>query len=92
MLNYWAGAADKLHGETDDRSPATSFNFTLREPLGVVGIIVPWNSPLAILAAKVGAALAAGNTVVLKPAEQAAASILTIAAAASTRPASRPAW
>ena len=44
----------------------------------MVGIIVPWNSPLAILAAKVGAALAAGNTVVLKPAEQAAASILTI--------------
>ena len=78
MLSYWAGAADKLHGETVQISPS-SFNFTLHEPLGVVGIIVPWNSPLAILAAKVGAALAAGNTVVLKPAEQAAASILTIA-------------
>lgn len=78
MLNYWAGAADKLHGETVQVSP-TSFNFTIHEPIGVVGIIVPWNSPLAILAAKVGAALAAGNTVVLKPAEQAAASILTIA-------------
>jgi aldehyde dehydrogenase (NAD+) len=77
MFNYWAGAADKLHGETLEVGP-TSFNFTLREPIGVVGIIVPWNSPLAILAAKVGAALAAGNTVVLKPAEQAAASILTI--------------
>lgn len=78
MMNYWAGAADKIHGETIEVS-RTSFNFTLHEPLGVVGIIVPWNSPLAILAAKVGAALAAGNTVVLKPAEQAAASILTIA-------------
>ena len=78
MLNYWAGAADKLHGETVQVSPA-SFNFTIHEPIGVVGIIVPWNSPLAILAAKVGAALAAGNTVVLKPAEQAAVSILTIA-------------
>ena len=78
MFNYWAGAADKLHGETVQVSP-TSFNFTIHEPIGVIGIIVPWNSPLAILAAKVGAALAAGNTVVLKPAEQAAASILTIA-------------
>jgi len=79
MFNYWAGAADKLHGETVQISP-TSFNFTIHEPIGVIGIIVPWNSPLAILAAKVGAALAAGNTVVLKPAEQAAASILTVAA------------
>ena len=78
MMNYWAGAADKIHGETIEVS-RTSFNFTLHEPLGVVGIIVPWNSPLAILAAKVGAALAAGNTVVLKPAEQAATSILAIA-------------
>ena len=78
MMNYWAGAADKIHGDTIEVS-RTSFNFTLHEPLGVVGLIVPWNSPLAILAAKVGAALAAGNTVVLKPAEQAAASILAIA-------------
>ena len=78
MLRYWAGAADKIHGETVDIGPG-SFNFTRHEPLGVVALIVPWNSPLAILAAKVGAALAAGNAVVLKPAEQAAASILTIA-------------
>jgi len=78
MMNYWGGQADKIHGSTVEISP-TSHNFVRYEPLGVVGIIVPWNSPLAILAAKVGAALAAGNTVVLKPAEQAAASILTIA-------------
>jgi aldehyde dehydrogenase (NAD+) len=78
MLRYWAGAADKIHGETVDIGPS-SFNFTRHEPLGVVALIVPWNSPLAILAAKVGAALAAGNAVVLKPAEQAAASILAIA-------------
>jgi aldehyde dehydrogenase (NAD+) len=77
MFDYWAGAADKLHGETVQISP-TSLNYTIHEPIGVCGIIVPWNSPLAILAAKVGAALAAGNTVVLKPAEQAAASILAI--------------
>jgi aldehyde dehydrogenase (NAD+) len=78
MLRYWAGAADKVHGETVDIGPG-SFNFTRHEPLGVVALIVPWNSPLAILAAKVGAALAAGNAVVLKPAEQAATSILAIA-------------
>lgn len=78
MMNYWGGQADKIHGETVEISPL-SHNYTRHEPLGVVGIIVPWNSPLAILAAKVGAALAAGNAVVLKPAEQAAASILTIA-------------
>ena len=77
MLLYWAGAADKLHGETVQISPA-SFNYTIHEPIGVVGLIVPWNSPLAILAAKTGAALAAGNAVVLKPAEQAAMSILAI--------------
>jgi aldehyde dehydrogenase (NAD+) len=78
MFNYWAGQADKLHGETVQVSPQ-SLNYTIHEPIGVVGIIVPWNSPLAILAAKVGAALAAGNTIVVKPAEQAAASILAIA-------------
>lgn len=78
MLLYWAGAADKLHGETVQISPA-SFNYTIHEPIGVVGLIVPWNSPLAILAAKTGAALAAGNSVVLKPAEQASMSILAIA-------------
>lgn len=78
MMNYWGGQADKIHGQTIEIGP-TSHNYVRHEPLGVVGIIVPWNSPLAILAAKVGAALAAGNCVVLKPAEQAAASILTIA-------------
>ena len=78
MMNYWGGQADKIHGSTVEISPL-SHNFVRYEPLGVIGIIVPWNSPLAILAAKVGAALAAGNCVVLKPAEQAAASILTIA-------------
>ena len=77
MLLYWAGAADKLHGETVQISPA-SLNYTIHEPIGVVGLIVPWNSPLAILAAKTGAALAAGNTVVLKPAEQASMSILAM--------------
>jgi len=78
IFYYWAGAADKLHGDTVDVSPM-SLNYVRREPIGVVGIIIPWNSPLAVLAAKVGAALAAGNTVVVKPAETASCSVLAAA-------------
>ena len=77
MLHYFAGAADKISGDTVQIAPG-SFNFTLREPIGVVGIIVPWNAPLSIACAKLGAALAAGNTVVLKPAEQASCSLLRL--------------
>jgi aldehyde dehydrogenase (NAD+) len=75
MFQYFAGAADKIAGESVNVSPA-SFNFTRREPLGVVGIIIPWNAPLSLLSAKVGSALAAGNTVVVKPAEESSASVL----------------
>src|SRR5438477_1829376 len=75
MLFYFAAAADKISGDTVQIGP-TSFNFTMREPIGVVGLIVPWNAPLTIAIAKLGAALAAGNTVVLKPAEQASCSLL----------------
>jgi aldehyde dehydrogenase (NAD+) len=78
MFHYWAGAADKIGGETVAVGP-TSFNFTLAEPIGVVGAILPWNSPLSLLAAKLGAILAAGNTAVVKPAEQAACSSLAFA-------------
>jgi (Z)-2-((N-methylformamido)methylene)-5-hydroxybutyrolactone dehydrogenase len=79
MFQYFAGAADKIQGDTVNVSPA-SFNFTRREPLGVVGIIIPWNAPLSLLSAKVGSALAAGNTVVVKPAEESACSVLRWAA------------
>ncbi len=75
ILHFFAGAADKLHGETVNVGHA-SFNFTRREPLGVVGLVLPWNSPMSLVVAKAGAALAAGNTVVVKPAEQACCSIL----------------
>jgi aldehyde dehydrogenase (NAD+) len=75
ILHFFAGAADKLHGETVNVGNA-SFNFTRREPLGVVGLVLPWNSPMSLITAKAGAALAAGNTVVVKPAEQACCSIL----------------
>jgi acyl-CoA reductase-like NAD-dependent aldehyde dehydrogenase len=78
MFHFHAGAADKIHGDTVNVGP-TSFNFTRREPIGVIGIIIPWNSPLSLVSAKAGAALAAGNTVVVKPAEQASCSVLRLA-------------
>jgi aldehyde dehydrogenase (NAD+) len=68
-LKYYGGWADKIHGETIPVD-GPFFNYTLREPLGVVGAIVPWNFPLSLAAWKLGPALACGNTVVLKPAEQ----------------------
>lgn len=78
IFHYWAGAADKIHGETIQVSPL-SVNYVQHEPLGVVGIIIPWNSPASVFAVKVGAALAAGNTVVVKPPESASCSVLKLA-------------
>ena len=69
VLRYYAGLATKIHGETVNTNE-TAFTYTLREPVGVVGIIVPWNFPLLLASWKLGPALACGNTVVLKPAEQ----------------------
>jgi acyl-CoA reductase-like NAD-dependent aldehyde dehydrogenase len=66
---YYAGWTTKIYGETHPSEPAL-FNYTLREPLGVCGQIIPWNGPLSMIGWKVGPALACGNTVVLKPAEQ----------------------
>jgi acyl-CoA reductase-like NAD-dependent aldehyde dehydrogenase len=68
-FEYYAGWADKIHGETIPVN-GPFFNYTLREPMGVVGQIIPWNFPLLMAAWKLGPALACGNTVVLKPAEQ----------------------
>ena len=67
VLEFYAGATTKIHGST---IPVTrpGFDFTLREPIGVVGLIVPWNFPIMMAAWKVGPALAAGNTAILKPA------------------------
>src|SRR5436309_2442081 len=67
VFNYYAGAPERLLGDTIP--VAGGVDMTFREPLGVVGLIVPWNFPLAIASWKVAPALAAGNTVVLKPAE-----------------------
>src|SRR3989454_11110358 len=69
VLRYYAGLASKIHGETINTTE-TAFTYTLREPVGVVGMIVPWNFPLLLASWKVGPALACGNTIVLKPAEQ----------------------
>jgi acyl-CoA reductase-like NAD-dependent aldehyde dehydrogenase len=67
VFYFYAGAVDKHHGETIP--VAGGVDLTFREPLGVVGLIVPWNFPIAIASWKLGPALACGNTVVLKPAE-----------------------
>ncbi|KAL8325197.1 hypothetical protein RB597_008453 [Gaeumannomyces tritici] len=74
-LRYYAGFADKNFGQTIDVGP-DKFAYTVKEPLGVCGQIIPWNYPLCMAAWKLGPALACGNTIVLKPAEQTPLSIL----------------
>jgi phenylacetaldehyde dehydrogenase len=79
-LRYHAGWATKLTGETALSLPQSrSFSFTLREPIGVVGAITPWNAPFLMAVNKIAPALAAGCTVVLKPAELAPLSALRLA-------------
>jgi aldehyde dehydrogenase (NAD+) len=69
VFRYYAGWATKLHGDTVNINE-NAFTYTLREPVGVVGAIVAWNFPLLLVSWKLAPALACGNTVVLKPAEQ----------------------
>jgi aldehyde dehydrogenase (NAD+) len=70
VFRYWAGWATKIHGFTSpSMQPGDYLGYTLREPLGVVGGITPWNGPLIMATWKTAPALACGNTVVLKPAE-----------------------
>ena len=75
-FHFYAGAADKIHGETLPIDKPDMFVFTDREPIGVVAAIVPWNSQMFLTAVKVGPALAAGNTIVLKASEHASAPLL----------------
>lgn len=75
---YNAGLADKVVGETLPLDKADMFGATVRVPLGVVAAIVPWNSPLYLTAIKLAPALAAGNTVVIKPSEHASASLIML--------------
>src|ERR1700736_6665788 len=80
MLRYYAGQATALHGETIENSlPGDYFSYTLKEPVGVVGAIIPWNGPLAATVWKIGPALATGCTVILKPAEEAPLTSLRLA-------------
>lgn len=80
-LEFYAGAADKIHGETLPFMDGYTV-YTLREPHGVTGHIVPWNYPMQIIGRSVGAALTMGNAIVLKPAEQACLTALAFAAIA----------
>ena len=77
-LEFYGGAADKLHGTTIPYL-ADYTVYTLREPHGVTGHIIPWNYPMQIVGRSVGAALAAGNAVVIKPAEEASLTTLAFA-------------
>lgn len=69
LLRYYAGAADKIHGETLKLAGEYQ-GYTLKEPIGVVGHIIPWNFPTTMFFLKVSPALAAGCTMIVKPAEQ----------------------
>jgi aldehyde dehydrogenase (NAD+) len=78
VLKYYAGYADKNFGQVIDVGPS-KFAYTLKQPLGVCGQIIPWNFPLAMAGWKLGPALCCGNTVVLKLAEQTPLSMLVMA-------------
>jgi aldehyde dehydrogenase (NAD+) len=77
-LEFYGGAADKVHGETIPYAGGYTV-FTLREPFGVTGHIIPWNYPMQIIGRSVIASLAAGNTAVVKPAEDASLTALAFA-------------
>lgn len=77
-IRYYGGWADKIEGKTLDIAP-DMFNYTRHEPLGVCGQIIPWNFPLLMLAWKIGPALATGNTIIMKTAEQTPLSALVFA-------------
>ncbi|MGH6938004.1 aldehyde dehydrogenase [Hypericibacter sp.] len=76
FFHYYAGCADKIQGATLPIDKPDMHAFTMREPLGVVAAVVPWNSQLFLVAVKIGPALAAGNTVVLKASEHASVPML----------------
>ncbi len=79
FFHYYAGLADKVQGDTLPIDKPNMWTITVREPLGVVAAVVPWNSQLFLVAVKIAPALAAGNTVVLKASEHASAPMLEFA-------------
>lgn len=76
---FFAGYADKIYGEVIPLDNMNLFDYTLRQPIGVIAVITAWNSPIALLTNKLAPALAAGNTVVVKPSEYASATTLEFA-------------
>ena len=78
-LYYYAGLSDKVQGSQIPTNSPEVINFTQREPLGVVGLITPWNSPMTLTISKLAPALAAGNTTVIKPSEYTSRTILRLA-------------
>lgn len=78
-LYYYGGLADKVQGSQIPTNSLDIINFTKREPLGVVGAITPWNSPLTLTISKLAPALAAGNTLVIKPSEYTSRTIVRLA-------------
>jgi acyl-CoA reductase-like NAD-dependent aldehyde dehydrogenase len=78
-LYYFGGLADKIEGRVIPLDRTSVLNYTLQEPLGVVGVIVPWNSPTFLTIMSVAPALAAGNTVIIKPSEVTSASAIELA-------------
>jgi acyl-CoA reductase-like NAD-dependent aldehyde dehydrogenase len=78
ILRYFSGLARDLRGDHVPLEDASSLAYTTREPLGVIAALIPWNSPIITLANKIGPALAAGNTLVIKPSEYASASVIEL--------------
>lgn len=78
-LYFFGGLADKVEGRVIPLDRQSVLNYTVREPLGVIGVITPWNSPLLLTVMSIAPALAAGNAVVIKPSEFTPASILDVA-------------
>ncbi|WP_342643093.1 aldehyde dehydrogenase [Rhodoligotrophos ferricapiens] len=76
IYRYYGGLADKVHGEIAPTGPNAPLSMVVREPLGVIAAIVPWNSQLQLAAFKIAPALAAGNTIVVKASEDASAALL----------------
>ena len=81
VYEYYAGLADKIHGEVPPTGSGPTMSMVLREPVGVVAAIVPWNSQLHLAAYKIAPALAAGNTMVMKASEDASGALLEFAKA-----------
>jgi acyl-CoA reductase-like NAD-dependent aldehyde dehydrogenase len=77
-IEYYAGWADKLHGDTIPLSAPNTLDYTIREPIGVAAAIVPWNSPLSLAIWKMAPALACGNAMVVKPSELAPLAVLRL--------------